>query len=117
MFLRVWQAALPLALDAPITLYDPTTGVSTGLEVTLSGAKVAADGAYWQIAARPSTPQAVYPEDLLVASQPADGPFRLVCPLAVIDWTADGGPVIGDCRNSFDNLVDLSKRRPGCCTV
>ena len=117
LFLRVWQAQLPLTIDAPLTLFDPNTQISTGLEVTLSGAKALADGAYWQIAARPSTPQAVYPEDLLTAPRAADGPFRLVCPLAVIDWTAKGGPSITDCRNTFDNLVNLSRRRPGCCTV
>ena len=117
LFMRVWQAQLPLTIDATLTLFDPNTQISTGLEVTLSGAKALADGAYWQIAARPSTPQAVYPEDLLTAPRAADGPFRLVCPLAVIDWTAKGGPSITDCRNTFDNLVNLSRRRPGCCMV
>ncbi len=91
LFLRVWQAQLPVTIGAPVTLYDPNTQISTGLEVTLSGANVLADGAYWQIAVRPSTPQAVYPEDLLTAPRAADGPLRLVCPLAVIDWTAAGG--------------------------
>jgi hypothetical protein len=117
LFLRVWQARLPLTIDAPLALFDPNTQISTGLEVTLSGAKALSDGAYWQIAARPSTPQAVYPEDLLTAPRAADGPFRLVCPLAVIDWIAKGGPSITDCRNTFDNLVNLSRRRPGCCMV
>ena len=116
-FLRVWQAQLPVTIGAPVTLYDPNTQISTGLEVTLSEANVLADGAYWQIAVRPSTPQAVYPEDLLTAPRAADGPLRLVCPLAVIDWTSAGGPSITDCRNTFDNLVDLTRRRPGCCTV
>jgi hypothetical protein len=117
LFLRVWQAQLPVAIGTPVTLFDPNTQISTGLEVTLSGANALADGAYWQIAVRPSTPQAVYPEDLLTAPRAADGPVRLVCPLAVIDWTATNGPSITDCRNSFDNLVNLSRRRPGCCTV
>jgi hypothetical protein len=117
IFLRVWQAQLPVTIGTPVTLYDPNTQISTGLEVTLSGANVLADGAYWQIALRPSTPQAVYPEDLLTAPRTADGPLRLVCPLAVIDWTATAAPSITDCRSTFDNLVDLTRRRPGCCTV
>jgi Family of unknown function (DUF6519) len=117
LFLRVWQAQLPVTIGTPVTLYDPNTQISTGLEVTLSGANTLADGAYWQIAVRPSTPQAVYPEDLLTAPRAADGPLRLVCPLAVIDWTTPAAPVITDCRNTFDNLVDLTRRRPGCCTV
>ena len=58
LFLRVWQAQLPVTIGTPVTLYDPNTQISTGLEVTLSGANVLADGAYWQIAVRPSTPQA-----------------------------------------------------------
>jgi hypothetical protein len=117
LFLRVWQAQLPVTIGTSVTLYDPNTQISTGLEVTLSGANVPADGAYWQIAVRPSTPQAVYPDDLLTAPRTADGPLRLVCPLAVIDWAVDGGPTITDCRNTFDNLVDLTRRPPGCCTV
>jgi Family of unknown function (DUF6519) len=117
LFLRVWQAQLPVTIGTPVTLYDPNTQISTGLEVTLSGANVLADGTYWQIAVRPSTPQAVYPEDLLTAPRAADGPLRLVCPLAVIDWTATAAPSITDCRNTFDNLVNLTRRRPGCCIV
>jgi hypothetical protein len=115
-FLRVWQAELPYVEDAPITLEDPSTGISTGITVTFSHGKVPADGAFWEIAVRPSTPQGVYPEELLERPQLAAGPLRYVCPLAVIDWTKQP-PTIADCRNKFDNLVDLSKRKPGCCTV
>jgi hypothetical protein len=117
LFLRVWQAQLPFVAGAPITLEDPATGISTGVTVTFSDAQVPADGAVWEIAVRPSTPQGVYPKDLLVRPQCAVGPVRYVCPLAVIDWLADGGPTISDCRNGFDNLVDLSRRKAGCCTV
>lgn len=116
LFLRVWQAQVDIAFDTPITLQDGN-GISTGVTVTLSGAQVAADGAFWQIAVRPATPQGVYPEELLLAPQPADGPFRVVCPLAVLDWTAASPPAIADCRAIFDNLVELTRRKPGCCTV
>jgi hypothetical protein len=116
LFLRVWQAELEYVEDKPITLEDPSTGISTGVTVTFSGAKVPADGAFWEIAVRPSTPQGVYPEDLLERPQRAAGPLRYVCPLAVIDWS-EKPPKISDCRNTFDNLVDLSRRKPGCCTV
>jgi hypothetical protein len=129
LFVRVWQAAQVIdpgggtyALQATVT--DPNTGVTstvinTGLTVTVSDPKgvTLADGAFWQIAVRPSTPQEVYPEDLLTAPQPADGLRRWVCPLAVIDWSVDGPPAVTDCRNCFDNLVTLSRRKPGCCTV
>jgi hypothetical protein len=120
LFLRIWQAALPLPLSGgTVTLADPATGVSTGVTVTVSvlGNGALPDGAFWQIAVRPGTPQGVYPEDLLAAPQLPDGPRRWACPLAVIDWTAKGGATVTDCRNGFDNLVELTRRKGGCCTV
>jgi hypothetical protein len=117
-FVRIWQAQVPLQpLGTPTTLADPTTGISTGITVTLTSATQVIEGAYWMIAARPATPQGVYPEDLLTAPQPPDGPRRWVCPLAVIDWSGATGPTVTDCRNVFDGLVALTKRKPGCCTV
>jgi len=118
LFLRVWQATLPLAAGgATVTIADPMTGISTGVTATISSAVAGrrlADGVFWQIAVRPATPQGAYPEDLLVAPQPPDGPRLWVCPLAVIHWT-DG--TVTDCRNGFDDLVTLTRRKPGCCTV
>jgi hypothetical protein len=120
LFLRVWQAQLPLpATGGTVTLSDPNTGISTGVTATTvlpSGAALP-DGAFWQVAVRPSTPQGVYPEELLISPQPADGPRRWACPLAVIEHRIEGGPKVVDCRNSFVNLVALTRRRPGCCTV
>jgi hypothetical protein len=117
LFLRVWQAELPLDTSGkPVTLADPATSISTGVTVAITVPKGGAlpDGAFWQIAGRPATPQGVYPERLLTAPQPPDGPRRWACPLAVIDWKAQS---VTDCRNVFDNLVDLTRRKPGCCTV
>jgi hypothetical protein len=51
---------------------------------------------------------------LLKAPQPPDGPRRWACPLAVIDWLRG---TVTDCRSIFDNLVTLTARKPGCCTV
>lgn len=122
LFLRVWQARQDIAANGgtvtlETTTTDSTTGknttISTGVTATLSGAPLA-DGAFWQIAVRPSTPQGVYPENLLVAPQPPVGPRIWACPLAVIDWT---NGLVTDCRSQFDGLVALSKRKPGCCTV
>ncbi len=117
LFLRVWQGEETLTPGKATALKDPVTGTSTGVTVTISAASgtVLTEGAFWQIAVRPATPQGVYPESLLTTPQPPDGPRRWVCPLAVITW-ADPGSV-ADCRNSFDNLVTLSRRKPGCCTV
>lgn len=121
LFLRVWQAELPLPdAGGTVTIEDPTTGISTGVTATISmpaNTPSLADRAFWQIAVRPATPQGAYPEDLLTAPQPPDGPRRWVCPLAVIDWGANNGGQVCPCCDPFDNLVTLSRRKPGCCTV
>ena len=46
-----------------------------------------------------------------------DGPRLWACPLGVIAWSEEVGTLISDCRNQFDNLVDLTKRQQGCCTI
>ena len=123
LFVRVWQAAQTIPTSGTVTLQTTetdatgaTVSVSTGLTVTFSPATAEAltDGTFWQFAVRPATPQGVYPEDLLVLPQMPDGPQLWACPLAVIDWT---DRTVTDCRNTFDNLVTLSRRKPGCCTV
>jgi hypothetical protein len=122
LFMRVWQGRHAIdpsggTVTLETTTTDSTTGtsttVSTGVTATISGAPLA-DGAYWEIAVRPSTPQGVYPEELLTAPQPPVGPRRWACPLAVIDWSNEN---VTDCRSQFQNLVELSRRRPGCCSV
>jgi hypothetical protein len=116
LFLRVWQAEVDAPLNSKAELKDPASGIITGVAVTVSSVSgpALADGAFWQIAVRPSTPQEVYPESLQTEPQPPDGPRRWVCPLAIIDWT---NLTIADCRNQFDNLVTLSGRKSGCCTI
>ena len=120
LFLRVWQSEIEFdPAGDTVLLTDDVTGASTGVEVTISTPKgeVLTLGAYWLLALRPSTPQAVYPERLLTAPQPPDGPRLWACALAVIDWTNRENPTVTDCRNQFDNLVGLSRRRAGCCTI
>jgi hypothetical protein len=120
LFMRVWQSEI--AFDASgdtVLLTDDVTGASTGVEVTISLQKgdVLTLGAYWLLAVRPTTPQAVYPERLLTAPQPPDGPRLWACPLAVIDWANIENPAITDCRIPFDPLTGVTGRRSGCCTV
>lgn len=117
LFVRVWQAELPIgAAGGTVELIDPATQTTTGIAATISVPQNESlwPGSYWLLAVRPSTPQAVYPERLLIAPQPPDGPRQWACPLAVIDWRR---AVVHDCRCQFDNLVELSKRKSGCCTV
>lgn len=113
LFLRVWQQELVFTPGTPIALGD------TGVLVTLSLASgnVFHEGDYWLFAVRPGTPQSVYPEHYQNAPQPPEGPRLWACPLGVIAWTASQGPSVTDCRNQFNNLVDLSKRWQGCCSI
>lgn len=110
VFLRVWEQEM---------VFTPGTAVelgSTGLQVTLqltSGTTFHV-GDYWLLAVRPSTPQQVYPERYLSAFQPPDGPRLWACPLSVIGWGGGAGTILDDCRKSFDNLVDLTKKPGGC---
>jgi len=117
LFVRVWQAELPIgAAGGTVELIDPATQTTTGIAVTISVPQNEAlwPGSFWLIGVRPSTPQAVYPERFLIAPQAPDGPRQWVCPLAVIDWRR---AIVHDCRSQFDNLVELTKRKSGCCTV
>jgi hypothetical protein len=115
LFLRVWQDTVSVSGGGPVALGD------TGVQVTLtSSTGVYHIGDYWQFAVRPGTPtlvSPVYPERILEAPQPPDGPRLWACPLAVVAW-ADGSPTVTDCRQRFDNLVTLTgKGSGGCCTV
>ncbi len=138
LFLRVWQgqSTFDPSSNQPITLTDPTSQTSIGVQVTITSPGTGATlpvGAFWMFALRPSTSQAVYPQRFLAVPQPPDGPRQWVCPLAVIQWaqatsasvpvsvSAPAGSVptaVHDCRQSFDNLVTLSTRQSGgCCTL
>ncbi|HEX2039846.1 MAG TPA: DUF6519 domain-containing protein, partial [Acidimicrobiales bacterium] len=112
-FLRVWEEHLP---------FTPGTAVAlgtTGLEVTLKTGGVAFHpGDHWLLAVRPATPTQVYPARFLDGPQSPDGPRLWAAPLAVVQWGDEKGTVLDDCRDPFDNLVDLTRRRGGgCCEV
>ena len=121
LFVRVWQGGGAMAASGgTMELVDPVANASTGLVVTLSvpGGSVIAAGSYWMMALRPATPQSVLPASLLASPQPPDGPRSWACPLAVVEWpNAAYDPVIHDCRVKFDDLVTLTARPRGCCTV
>jgi hypothetical protein len=113
LFLRVWEQ------ERQFTAGTPTPLGSTGLQVTLQApGNIFHVGDFWAFAARPSTPVKVYPTRYLDDFQPPDGPYQWICPLAVIGWTQKQGALVSDCRDKFDNLVELTKRKAsGCCTV
>jgi hypothetical protein len=119
VFLRIWQAELGFDPAGGTVELADAAGVTTGVQVTITIPTNGTPpvGAYWMIAVRPSTPQAVYPERFLRHPQPPDGPRQWACPLAVIDWTdnADASPlssppvpqVTQDCRNHFPPLTHI----------
>ncbi len=114
LFLRLWEEELTFVSGQPVTLSG------TGLQVTVDfGGKAGSFtvGQFWMFAARPNTPAEVYPHRYLFAPQPPEGPRLWVCSLATIGWDKGVLSLIDDCRNPFDNLVELTKRHVGCCGV
>ena len=111
LFLRVWQETTEFT---PGTAQDLGT---TGVRVTLTtpAGLPFVLGTHWNFAVRPSTPVEVYPTRYRSVPQPAEGPRRWVCPLAVIRWVQTTGQLLEDCREHFDNLVELTKRKSGGC--
>jgi uncharacterized protein DUF6519 len=118
LFLRVWEQELGFTPGKPQALISPALG-PIGILVTLqtSGNQPFHVGDYWMFAVRSATPQTVYPEHYQNGFQAPDGPRLWACPLGVIAWSEDVGTLVSDCRNQFDNLVDLTKRQQGCCTI
>jgi Family of unknown function (DUF6519) len=114
LFLRVWEEEIPFTPGTPVSLGK------TGLQVTLgiSNSQPVRVGDYWFFAVRPSIPRAIYPQRYFDTPQPPEGPRLWVCSLAVIGWENRILKVLQDCRQSFDDLVKLTKRQAGgCCTV
>lgn len=113
LFLRVWEQEITFTPGTAYSLGD------TGVLVTLATqpGQPFHLGDYWMFAARPATPQTVYPERYQNAPQPAEGPRLWACPLGVIAWMQQFGTLASDCRNNLCTLVDLCKRQQGCCTI
>lgn len=110
LFLRVWEETVSFTPGATQSLG------ATGVQVILTAAGDRfALGAAWAFAVRPSTPAAIHPRRLQDAPQPPDAPRSWACPLAVIGWVGTEGRVQDDCREQFDNLVELTKRKGGGC--
>ena len=117
LFLRVWEQQLAFTPGTPVAL--GTTGVQVTLQVASGWPFHVGD--FWLFAVRPSTPQRVYPERYLHAPQDPNGPRLWVCPLGVIEQTAQSPPASPpgeqftavDCRNSFPPLTAIPMPESG----
>ena len=120
LFVRIWQGGAAMGpAGGTLELIDPVANATTGVTVTLTvpeGSAIA-PGSFWMMALRPGTPLTVQPASLLAAPQPPDGPRSWACPLAVVEWPSSVDPVIHDCRVKFEDLIALTQRPAGCCTV
>lgn len=115
IFLRVWQEEISFMPGTPVKLGG------TGLEATLvpDSNGIFHIGDFWVFAVRPGTPTEIYPQRYNNKSpQLPDGPRLWACSLALLDWHIAPPLDVLDCRDHFDNLVELTRRKlGGCCTV
>jgi hypothetical protein len=114
LFLRLWEEEISFTTGQTVPLGN------TGLQVTIDldgtfGALTA--GQFWMFAVRPSTPVELYPQRYLAAMQPPEGPRLWACPLATVAWGENKFTLLDDCREKFDNLVELTKRHSECCST
>ncbi|HEY7397610.1 MAG TPA: DUF6519 domain-containing protein [Gaiellaceae bacterium] len=113
LFLRVWQDTIPSYAGGAVAL------ASTGVTVTLTSTGVYNPGDYWMFSVRPGTPTTVspvYPQRILDAPQPPEGPRMWLCPLGVVAW-ADGGATVTDCRTHLCTLADACGDGTCCIDV
>jgi hypothetical protein len=112
LFLRVWQGRVSAPIGTPVALGD--TGVRVTLTTDPAAPPAFHKGDYWSIGVRPDTPTQVYPQRLLTAGQPPDGPRVHACPLGLVQWTDPVTPtLVNDARGMFMNLVQLTRSHGG----
>ena len=113
LFVRIWQEEKTFAVNTAVALG------TDGINVTLAGSQFV-PGDFWTFAVLPLMPADVYPARY-EAFQPPEGPRRWATPLAVLDWTSATAGSASDCREVFDNLVELTKRKSEavktCCSI
>jgi hypothetical protein len=111
-FVRLWNTALGFTAGEATPLGD------TGLAVTITNPALPPIGGrpWWNFAARPSTPQLVYPQRYLTAGQPPEGPRQYLAPLGVVGVNSDRGfYLVEDCSVSFLPLTKLHDC--SCCSL
>ncbi|HTT88803.1 MAG TPA: DUF6519 domain-containing protein, partial [Acidimicrobiales bacterium] len=115
LYLRVWQASAAAPAGTAVDL--EAAGASTGINVTLTSTEGFHPGDFWRFAVRPSVPQLVYPTRVVEAPQPPDGARVWACPIALVSWPEVDTAAVTSCVPAFTDLVTLTARKPGCCTL
>jgi hypothetical protein len=115
LYLRVWQGTAEARAGTPVEL--KAAGATTGIRVTLTSSEGFHPGDFWCFAVRPSVPGLIYPARVAASAQPPDGPRVWACPVAFVAWPDGDSPAITSCIPSFDNLVELTGKGCGCCTI
>ncbi len=116
LYLRVWQSSMSAPAGTPVTLSG--AGATTGATVTLNSTGGGFHpGDYWCFALRPSVPNLIYPARYGAAAQQPDGARVHACPIALVTWPPQGSPTVTSCIPPFVDLVKLTARGGGCCTV
>ncbi|HYP62823.1 MAG TPA: DUF6519 domain-containing protein [Acidocella sp.] len=114
LFVRLWNQQVKFTLGTAVTLGE------TGLQVTITDLKLPTLTAFqarpfWHFAARPSTPQQLYPQRYLDAPQPPEGPVQYLAPLGVVGWSNNAFSLIEDCSLPFLPLTKLHDC--SCCAL
>ncbi len=115
LYLRVWQDSVTAPNGTTVDLEG--AGAVTGLSVTLTSSEGFHPGDFWRFAVRPSVAQLVYPAQVATSPQAPDGARVWACPVAFVSWPSAGNPTVTSCVPAFKDLVTLTARKGGCCTL
>src|SRR6185437_10101087 len=119
--LRRWDQLGSAANSAGVALpVGSWLDLENGIQIQFAQGQYQA-GDYWLIPARTASGQIEWPpcDPCNMDGSPFQLPHQIEvwrAPLACIEWVNDQLR-IEDCRNKFDNLVELTKRPEICCTV
>jgi hypothetical protein len=115
LYLRVWQDSMTVPAGTPVDL--EVAGAPIGVRITLTSSEGFHPGDFWRFAVRPSVPQLVYPARVVTSAQAPDGARVWACPIALVSWPDVGLPTVTSCVPPFTDLVALTARKGGCCTL
>lgn len=115
LFVRLWQAEVPFTPGQSQQL-DSVSGLTVTVNIKALPTAPLQARPFWCFAARPNTPQQVYPQRYLDGPQQPDGPRQWLCDLAIVGQNANNGlTIVADCRKPFSPLTELGDCT--CCNL